>query len=184
MSARAQTPNRGETPPGQVLQLDRDEALFTWNNVVVVAWRGECTSPGVTRFERAALSTLVRWPRGVVLLGVIEPGAIPPSQEMRSIIAASNDRMASKGAVAFAAVFSGAGFFGSVVRGVVTGLTMLARRSYPFRVFPGHQDAAQWFATLLEPVGIEFSVDECSAAVGEFRRHYEQVWNREFRQVT
>lgn len=179
MSAGAQTPNRGEMPSGQLLQLDPDQALFTWNNVVVVAWRGECTAPGVTRFERAALSTLLRWPQGVVLLGVIEPGATPPSQEMRSVIAASNDRMASKGALAFAAVFSGAGFFGSAVRGVVTGLTLLARRTYPFRVFPGHQEAVQWFGTLLEPLGVGFSVDECSAAVGEFRHHYEQTWNRE-----
>lgn len=166
---------------GAVLYMDKHQATFVWKNVAVVAWRGVCDAPAIRRIEHAAGMALDAAPGCAVIIGVVEPGAITPSEEMRVLSAATNDRLAQRGVAGFAGVFSQSGFVGSVVRGVVTGLTMLSRYSYPFRVFAGHREAVSWLAELLGEKGQRLAVDECAAIVGEFRRHYEEVWNREFK---
>jgi hypothetical protein len=173
------------SPPGPgvgaILYMDKNQATFVWKNVAVVAWRGVCDAPAIRRIEHAASMALDAFPRRAVLIGVVEPGGVAPSEEMRVLSAATNDRLAQRGVIGFAGVFSQSGFFGSVVRGVVTGLTLLSRYSYPFKVFAGHRDAIVWLAELLAEKGQRMSVEECATAVGEFRRHYEDVWNSQFK---
>jgi hypothetical protein len=161
--------------------MDKHQATFVWKNVVVVAWRGICDAPAIRRIEHAATVALDAFPGRTVVIGIVEPGGVAPSEEMRVLSAATNDRLAQKGVIGFAGVFSQSGFFGSVVRGVVTGLTLLSRYAYPFKVFAGHREAVSWLAELLDAKGQRLAIEECAAAVDDFRRHYEDVWNRQFK---
>lgn len=175
------TPLRGASSQGTLVHLDRHQALFAWKNVGVVIWRGATDAAGVRRIEYMAAEVLSRHPERMVIMGIVETTAVPPSEEMRVLSAATNDRLAQRGAIAFAGVFAQSGFFGSLVRGIVTGLTLLARNSYPFKVFSGHREAVAWFADLLGQRGQRLNVDECTAVIGDLRRHYEEVWNSQFK---
>lgn len=163
------------------MYMNKHQATFVWKNVAVVAWRGTCEAAAIRRIEHAAQVALDAYPQQTVVLGVVEPSGVAPSEEMRLLSAATNDRLSQRGVVGFAGVFSQMGFFGSVVRGVVTGLTMLSRYSYPFRVFGGHREALLWLAQLLNNRGHRLDVDECAAAITEFRSHYESVWNQQYK---
>lgn len=181
------TSDESPSPPsgpsaGAILYMDKNQATFVWKNLAVVAWRGVCDAAAVRRVEHAGALALEAFPGRAVVLGVVEPGGVAPSEEMRVLTAATNDRLAQKGVVAFAGVFAQSGFFGSVVRGVVTGLTLLSRNGYPFKVFAGHRDAIVWLADLLREKGQPLAVDECASVVAEFRRHYEEVWASQFKE--
>lgn len=175
------TPLRGASSQGTLVHLDRNQALFVWKNIAVVVWRGTTDAAAVRRLEYAATEVLSRYPDRMAIMGIVETTAVPPSEEMRVLSAATNDRLAQRGALAFAGVFAQSGFFGSVVRGIVTGLTLLARHNYPFKVFSGHREAIAWFADVLGQKGHRVNVDECAAVVGDLRRHYEEVWNTQFK---
>lgn len=175
------TPLRGASSQGTLVHLDRNQALFTWKNVGVVIWRGTADAAAVRRIEYAATELLSRHPERMVIMGIVETTAVPPSEEMRVLSAATNDRLAQRGAIAFAGVFAQSGFFGSVVRGIVTGLTLLARNNYPFKVFSGHREAIVWFADMLGQKGQRLNVDECAAVIDDLRRHYEEVWTSQFK---
>src|SRR5690606_32967198 len=123
VSAGDTSPNPHRPPVlGAILYMDKHQATFVWKNVAVVAWRGVCDAAAIRRIEHAAHVALEAYPEQTVMLGVIEPSGIAPSEEMRLLSAATNDRLSQRGVVGFAGVFSQTGFFGSVVRGVVTGL--------------------------------------------------------------
>ena len=48
--------------------------------------------------------------------------------------------------VVSAVIFEGSGFKSAAVRGVVTGMTMLAQQRYPHRVFATIEEASGWYA--------------------------------------
>lgn len=147
----------------------------------MVAWRGVCDAAAVRRVEVATMMALDYSSGKAVALGIVEPTAVPLSEEMRTLTAASNERMYRAGTLGFAGVVAQSGFFGSVVRGIVTGLTLVSRNSYPFRVFDGHRDAIAWLAQLAEKNSVPLSATDCTQAVTEFRNYYEHVWNRDFK---
>lgn len=165
---------------GHILHLDRHQATYVWKKLAVVAWRGACDAAAIRRIEVATMMALDNSAGKCVTLGIVEPTAVPLSDEMRTLTAASNERMYRAGALGFAGVVAQSGFFGSVVRGIVTGLTLLSRNSYPFRVFDGHRDALAWLAQLAEKDGVHLSASEYTDAVTEFRNYYELVCNRDF----
>jgi hypothetical protein len=163
---------------GRLLHMDQHQALAVWDHLVLVIWRGEVDVAAVQRLERAGLETLRRHPRGIALMGVIESTAVPPSAEMRKLSAASNDRMAKQGLVGIAGILSQQGFAGSVMRGVITGLTLISRAEHPFKVFENHTDGAIWLAKQLSQRGEHMGAVECGGVVGSYRSQYEQFYKR------
>ncbi len=167
-----------QQPSGKLLHMDQHQALAVWDHLVLVIWRGEVDLAAVQRLERAGVEALKRHPRGVGLMGVVESTAVPPSAEMRKQSAASNDRLARLGMVGIAGVLSQKGFAGSVMRGVITGLTLLSRAEHPFKVFENHSDGAVWLAKRLSERGEHMGAVECGAIVGSYRSQYEQFHKR------
>lgn len=171
-------------PAGRLLHVDRNQALVTWDHLVLVIWRGICDGPAVQRLEQAGMEALRRHPDGVALMGVVEPTAIPPAGAMRAASAAANDRLARHGLVGVAGVLTQSGFAGSVVRGVITGLTLLARSDYPFKVFENHSGAAAWLSRQLASRGVRMGTLECAQVVGSYRSKYAEHWQRHFGAAT
>lgn len=158
--------------------MDRHQALVTWDHLVLVIWRGTCDAAAVQRLERAGMEILRRHPRGAALMGVVESTGVPPSAEMRKASAAANDRLAQHGVVGVAGVLTQTGFAGSVVRGVITGLTLLSRSDYPFKVFENHTEAAAWLGQRLASKGARMGALEASQVIGSYRSMYAEHWQR------
>ncbi len=180
----AKRPSSDSAPPtsglrSRLLHMDHDHATFVWDRVAVVMWRGECTEAAVRRVEVAGMDVLRHFRRGA-LMGIVEPGAAPPSTELRKASAASNDRLAAHGIVAIAGVLTTTGFAGSVIRGVITGLTLLSKSSCPFKVYESHSAAVSWFGEVLARQGETLDVADCARAVGDYRARYERYWNARF----
>ena len=171
-------------PAGRLLHVDRNQALVTWDHLVLVIWRGICDAPAVQRLEQAGMDALRRNPDGIALMGVVEKTAVPPAGAMRAASAAANDRLARHGLVGVAGVLTQSGFAGSVVRGVITGLTLLARSDYPFKVFENHTSAAAWLSQRLASSGVRMGALECGQVVGSYRSKYAEHWQRHFGATT
>lgn len=133
----------------QMIRLERDYCLASWGRVFIVIWRHDTTMEGVRELDRQLASYAPSAPGGCGLLTIIEQGAPMPSSEVRTALArfmTDGARVIRSSAVAF----EGAGFRAAAVRGVVTGLTMLARQPYPHKVFATMSEAAQWLCSSLQ----------------------------------
>jgi hypothetical protein len=180
----AKRPANDTAPPAstvrsRLLYMDHDHATFVWDRLAVVMWRGECTEAAVRRVELAGMDVLRHFRHGA-LLGIVEPSAVPPPTDMREASAACNDRLAAQGVVGIAGVLTTTGFAGSVIRGVITGLTLLSKSGCPFKVYESHFTALSWLAEVLGKHGETLDVDEGARAIGDYRARYERYWNARF----
>jgi hypothetical protein len=80
-----------------------------------------------------------------------------------------NDELSALGMVAFAGVLPAQGLIASWVRGVVTGLTLLSRRRYPFRVFQNTREACEWSRALLKA---DAKLIPAVTAIEDYREEY------------
>ncbi len=139
----------GEQRAARIVALEPDYCLAVWEQVFIVIWRHDTTMDGVRALERQHTEHGQAHPGGGGLLTIIEQGAPMPSSEVRTALAkfmTAGARFIRSSAVAF----EGAGFRAAAVRGVVTGLTMLARQPYPHKVFATMPEAIQWLGTSLK----------------------------------
>jgi hypothetical protein len=158
-----------EPNPLQVRALEPDYCLASWKQVFIVIWRHDTTMEGVRDLDRQLIAHEASCPQGCALLTIIEQGAPMPSSDVRTALArfmTAGARVIKSSAVAF----EGAGFRAAAVRGVVTGLTMLARQPYPHKVFATMVDAAQWLSgSLKQTAGIDVDSGALLRALGELR---------------
>jgi hypothetical protein len=158
----------GGASSARVVVLQDNHCIATWRGFVIIIWRRETTAQGVADL-RQALQRLGPTSTGVGLLTIIEPNAPPPTSEVRDGLAAVLGEFGKL--IKFSAVaFEGSGFRAAMVRGVVTGLTMLARMPYPHKVFAGVNEATQWLIPSLQRIGWRDSAFELTEAVAELRR--------------
>jgi hypothetical protein len=137
MSSRAASRQSAE-----VLHSDRDVLIGAWREMYVAVFRCETTVDGVTTLSRLFDERAREFPEGLGFLTVVDQGAALPDTRARAKLAAFMG--ASKSIRVSAVVFEGSGFRNAAVRGVVTGLTLLARQPFPHRVFSSVEEASQW----------------------------------------
>jgi hypothetical protein len=152
-----------------VIALEHDYCFAGWNAIFIVIWRHDTTSDGVRNLDLKLRDHEKAHPDGCGLLTIIEQGAPMPTSEVRTALA----RFMTEGARVIrssAVAFEGAGFRAAAVRGVVTGLTMLARQPYPHKVFATMPDAAQWLgASLRETAKLNVDSAALLAALSDLR---------------
>ena len=126
------------------------QTIIGWRCFLIVVVRHQPTVPDVEAMlaEVARLKTA-----GVPHLGLVHvarrtPKLDPPPEAVR---AAYRKLMNDTGTIVrgSAVVVEQEGFFGSVVRSVVTSLSVLARPVYPTRALPDKQSAAAWLLAQL-----------------------------------
>jgi hypothetical protein len=153
----------------QLLAIERDYCFASWNHVFILIWRHDTTLEGLKALDKAMREHETRCPEGSGLLTIIEQGAPMPSSEVRTAMARFLTELARFIKIS-AVAFEGAGFRAAAVRGVVTGLTMLARQPYPHKVFATMPEAAQWLGrSLRETAKLEVDSESLVKALGELR---------------
>lgn len=152
------------------LYADKDQATMTYGGLGVVVWRGECTLRGVQRVKEMGLAALANAPGGAMLVGVVEETSVIPSPEARRLSAEINDQLFDAGVFAFGAIFPDHGFSGAWKRGVITGLNMLSRRRYPFKVFQRPLEACHWFSDMPQAPKMDWAL--AAGALERFRQEY------------
>ena len=131
-----------------------DYAFGTWRNVLAVEWKLRTLAADV-RNIRTSLTALGReHPGGVFYLAFVCEAATPPDEDARRALAEMlrEDAGHLRGG---AVVFDGVGFRGAFVRGVATGLVLLARPAFPFEVC-SIKDAGALFTRISIARGLAF----------------------------
>jgi hypothetical protein len=132
-------PVRGGSP--RRVEEDEDHVVGLFHRVLIVDWRKEMTPAAMKGLERHLVEHSRRARGRVVFFTVIEHGASLPSNEVRTLNAGLLRACPIQLSVL---VFEGTGFQAATVRGVGTGIGLLARTPCPHRAFSSVGQAADW----------------------------------------
>jgi hypothetical protein len=137
-----------DRPKLRVLDASDASAHGHLGDVMISVFRGVMTRSGLERIHQAAPSTAAQRPRGLGYLCVIMDNIPPPDAATRGVFAAMmrDDKTYRAGAI----VAEGTGFHASIVRGVVTGLVLLARPRMPVDVIQGTRTGVAWLTRHLD----------------------------------
>jgi hypothetical protein len=152
-----------------VLHCDPDLAIGASGDFVFTLWRHRTTVEGVRILANVVRHFVTGRTKGVGLFTIIEPQAKMPEAGSREQLAQML-KDASEHVLISCVAFEGSGFMAASVRSVVIGLTLLARQTYPHRVFPNVKEAALWIELESEKLGSRFDSAETQAHVAHFRR--------------
>jgi hypothetical protein len=128
---------------------DAEGIVGSWHNLVVWVWRGTMSVAGVIAFEGQVRRVASGSKRNVVVLTVTEERAPLPTPEVRSAIVAWLRRSDAK-MQAYALVYEGTGFAAAAVRSVVSSVGLLAKPTFPYKVFGRLEEACSWLAPQLK----------------------------------
>ncbi|MFW6066845.1 MAG: hypothetical protein ACOC97_00785 [Myxococcota bacterium] len=133
---------------------DLDLATGAWRHLYVLVWRNDTTLEGVERVRKDFRD----WAAGVegplALITVVQEQCPLPSPEARKDLGRWLGEISDR-IRASAVIYEGAGFKSASVRGVVTGLTLIARQAYPHKVFASVSEAALWLSSTAQSQGIQ-----------------------------
>lgn len=155
-----------------VIELrDRGHVLATWRHVVMQIYAAEARRTTVLRATEIMRRLAREHPAGIGSLVLVSHSGAPPDEGCR---AAWSAQMRDIGAPVTLVLFEGASLRASIVRGVVTGMAMLARRSVNMRVAASAAEGAPWFVAELERAGAPCgTAAELIAALGRARAELE-----------
>lgn len=160
-----------------IQEVDANFCIASWRQLFVVIWRHDTNAEGLAALRRTfAQFAATHSPIG--LLTIVEAKAPLPPAQVRSGLASF---LTEQGAhiKRSAVVFEGEGFRAAAVRGVVTGLTMLARPPYPHKVFGSIDDACAWLAPGLVGVsGVSLPTAQIWRALTDLRASLEPSHQR------
>jgi hypothetical protein len=137
----------------KILEIDAHHARGVAGNMLFLVWRYETQAAAYIR-ARATLAELgALHSRGVGVMQVIEPTAVPPDAAARAEFPKMLD-LADQFVKHFSIVHEGTGFKAAAVRTITSGVYLLSRRKFPHEVFSSLDVAAQWHATTQATMGL------------------------------
>lgn len=150
--------------------IDENYCFAEWRSVYIDIWRQHTLLDGVRVFGKQLADFAREHREGFALLTIVEADAAVPDSTSREAVAALM-RTHGKAIKSSALVFEGSGFRAAAIRGVVTGMAMLARPSFPHRVFPDTRSSARWLLEALGQAAPELTLDpdELLDAVNDLR---------------
>jgi hypothetical protein len=154
--------------PLSLLYCDSDLAVGGGGDIFVVLWRDRTTLDGVAQTERVYRRISRNRGCDLALITIVECGAKAPDMEAREALAQLM-RAASNHVAISAIVYEETGFLAAAFRGVVTGLSMVARHTFTHRMWKDLPSAAAWIEGEQSRIGIHFSKAELVDAVAQFR---------------
>jgi hypothetical protein len=147
-----ETPRSLQQPPGepQVLTHDEDHLTATWGPVYLTVWKKEVRVDAARAIQFALRDFAASTPGGrVACLTVIEEGAPLPSADARTALA-NMFRFWTDDLICSGVAMMGTGFRAAAVRGVATGLSLIARQPFPHRTWASIPLAASWICSLMK----------------------------------
>jgi hypothetical protein len=160
-----------DASPARLSRCFPDYAFGSWANVFMISWRQETTVSAVVQVRKECERFGRLHPDGIFLLTIIEAEASVPSAAARTTLAAF--LKAGNYILASAVVIEGHSFRAALVRGVVTGLTLLARQPFPHQVC-SMGAAGQLFEKVSQATEATFSRSAFAIGVGQLRAQIER----------
>ncbi|MFZ5441346.1 MAG: hypothetical protein ACOZQL_15165 [Myxococcota bacterium] len=154
-----------------MLELQADNEFFvaaSVGSIIAILWR-RTTMAGVEATREIVERFGAKHPSGFAVLTMVPENSPPPDSETRRKLATM---MGRDGAIRGAAVFfEGTGIRVTVIRSVTTGLMLLARPPYPYKVFDSLEGAITFLHDVLQKSGAPVkSTAELLAALLPWRR--------------
>ncbi len=157
-----------------VYHSDRDLIVGSAENLLLVVWRNATTRVGVTICRKHLLEKCSGRGREFALMTILEPCAQRPDPVARDALTT----LMHEGSIwiqVSALVFEGSGFIAATVRGIVTGISLIARQSFPHRVFDSVGDASRFIECTQSPTNqTPFAAWRTEASVAELRRRADE----------
>lgn len=125
----------------------RDETHYIaiWRNIMFAGFSGSVESHMLRSMGAAVLHQLERYPSGIGLVVVAEPGCRPPAAALREEMLALRRRTVDR-TLGIAFVLRGEGFAASALRAAITGIQIVIRSSFPEKVFSDPSQGIDWIA--------------------------------------
>lgn len=119
--------------PLQQYELTTDYAMTSLDNLFVCLWRVHTRVEGIEKFVKHVAALAPQHAAGIGLITIVPPKAVPPELGVRDHLARMfSDSPNVKGS---AICFEGTGLRATIVRSVVTGLTIISQPAFPHKVF-------------------------------------------------
>ena len=117
--------------------------VILWQDIFFAVDNGKVPVAAYDNFEQRISEQARQFPGGVGGLAIIPANATPPPEDVRKAI---NQALASldHSLKSFCWLVEGSGFQAAMVRGVLTGLRMFGRRSYPTFITDSLGEALAW----------------------------------------
>jgi hypothetical protein len=151
----------------EVVGLDADHVTGVALNLVFMVWRFrtlvEPYRAGLALMKKHVLAH----PRGIGVLQVVEPEAVPPEADTRKAFA---DAMVIPGTAHYSVTHEGTGFKAASVRAIVWGVNAIVRPAFPHSVHSSVADAARWAAEQNRRLGRNDDWQGIDQVVQELRR--------------
>jgi hypothetical protein len=153
----------------KVLHCDDDVALGACSDMFFVLWRDRTTLDGIAKLYEYFDSFSDSRAKDIALITIVTNSAAkgPPSEVRRKLAGWLGH--ASERLLISAIVFEGNGFLAALVRGIATGLSIVAQPNCPHRVVPSVWHAGEWFQAATTGGSKIFRQNYVMARVGEFR---------------
>lgn len=155
--------------PLRVLYCDSDVAVGGGGDLFVVVWRDRTTCEGLADMERVFRRFCRNRTRELALVTIVEADAKAPDPEAREALAQLM-RSADSHVMISAIVYEETGFVAAAFRGVVTGLSLLARHTFTHRMWKDLPTAAAWIEGEQTRIGKHFCAADIVTVVEHFRR--------------
>jgi hypothetical protein len=153
---------------GPVIELrERGHVLATWQNVMIQIYAAEARRTTVLRATEIMRRLNREHPAGIGSIVLVSHVGPPPDQGCRTAWTA---QMRDLGAPVTLILFEGASLRASIVRGVVTGMALLVRRTVNMRVAASPAEGLPWFTAEMDRAHVPCgSVAELTAALEQAR---------------
>ena len=159
------------TAPDSETRSKRHAPIVFTGNVFAVIDDGRALPEEYVAAEKLILAETLNYPGGLGCIVVIPAGAKPPPEAQRKAIDGVLTRLSSQ-LRGLAWVVEGAGFGAAAVRGVLIGLSLYGRRSYPTHVCTSVHDALGWLATRLGTSSDTKTIDRAADRIATTRAEY------------
>jgi hypothetical protein len=127
----------------KIESIDPAHVIGTAEPILVCLWRTVTTRAAIAKLRATGARLAASEREGFAMMTVVEASADLPDPDVRADLA-EYFRAVSSSVVCSALVFEGQGFRAAAVRGITTGLNLMARQPFPHKVFATVQDAASW----------------------------------------
>jgi hypothetical protein len=149
----------------------------SWGNCAINTWQAGADWSQLRELETSIRDLYTRYPSGVALIVLIEPGAPLPTAEHRKELESFYLRVTPI-LRAVAQVVEGTGMWAVAGRSVMAALRLVQRRPYPTRVFSEINEALGWLEPHLENpggAGVQDSQQGLCAMVDSLRGQPERM---------
>ena len=137
--------------PLQQHELTPDYAMTSLDNLFIALWRVHTRLEGIEKYVKHVAALAGQHSSGIGLITIVPPKAVPPESEVRGRLARAFSE--APNVMGSAICFEGSGLRATIVRSVVTGLTIMSRPVFPHKVFASRAAGVTFVNELLCAAG-------------------------------